>query len=50
MNEEELTTRQEKREQKLKKKREQMLKHGKGLGQVYGSAALKRAKKDKPKD
>lgn len=44
--EENSKTRQEKREQKLKKKREQMPKHGKNLGQIYRDALLKREGKD----
>jgi hypothetical protein len=35
-------TRQERREQKLKKKRERMPKHGKNLARVYLDAVLKR--------
>ena len=35
-------TRQERREQKLRKKREQMKKHGKNLARVYMDAILKR--------
>ena len=35
-------TRQERREQKLRKKRERMSQHGKGLARVYVDAVLKR--------
>jgi hypothetical protein len=42
MTDEELKTRQEKREKKLKKKRERMSKHGKNLARVYMDAILKR--------
>jgi hypothetical protein len=38
-------TRQERREQKLKKKRERMPKHGKNLAKVYIDAILKRFKR-----
>ena len=42
MNEEKAETRQERREKKLKKKRERMPKHGKNLARVYVEAVLKR--------
>jgi hypothetical protein len=42
MTEEELKTRQERRDKKLKKKRERMSKHGKNLARVYVDAILKR--------
>jgi hypothetical protein len=42
MTEEELKTRQERREKKLKKKRERMSKHGKNLARVYMEAIIKR--------
>jgi hypothetical protein len=42
MTEEESKTRQEKREKKLRKKRERMSKHGKNLARVYMDAILKR--------
>jgi hypothetical protein len=35
-------TRQERREKKLRKKRERMKKHGKGLARVYMDAIMKR--------
>jgi hypothetical protein len=38
-------TRQERREKKLRKKREQIIKHGKTLGQMYKDAVEKRLKK-----
>jgi hypothetical protein len=44
MSEEELKTRQERREKKLQKKRERMSKHGKNLARVYMDAILKRLK------
>ncbi len=37
-------TRQERREKKLRKKRDKMPQHGKSLGQIYKSAVLKKAK------
>jgi hypothetical protein len=47
MSEEGLETRQERREKKLKKKREQMPKHGKNLARVYMEAILKRLRREK---
>jgi len=38
----EAETRQERREQKLKRKRERMAKHGKSLARIYMDAILKR--------
>ena len=38
-------TRQERREKKLKKKRERMPKHGKNLAKIYIDAILKRLKR-----
>jgi hypothetical protein len=38
-------TRQERREQKLKKKKERIAKHGKSLAQIYRDAIGKRLKK-----
>ena len=38
-------TRQERREKKLKKKRERMQKHGKDLARIYMDAILKRLKR-----
>ncbi len=37
-------TKQERRERKLKKKRERMSQHGKGLARVYIDAVMKRLK------
>lgn len=37
-------TRQERREKKLKKKRERMAQHGKGLATIYKEAIFKRLK------
>lgn len=42
MNEERIETKQERREKKLKKKRERMPTHGKNLAKVYIDAVLKR--------
>lgn len=42
MSDDELETKQERRERKLKKKRERMSKHGKNLARVYMDAILKR--------
>ena len=42
MSEEVHPTRQERRQQKLQKKREQVKKHGKSLARVYMDAILKR--------
>ncbi len=41
MNEEKVKTRQERREKRLKKKREKMPKHGRGLARIYRDAILK---------
>ncbi len=38
-------TRQERREKKLKKKRERMSQHGKSLARIYVDAVLKRLKR-----
>jgi hypothetical protein len=38
-------TRQERREKKLKKKREKMPQHGRNLAQIYRDAILKRLKR-----
>ena len=40
-----IETRHERREKKLKKKRERMPKHGKNLARVYMDAILKRLKR-----
>ena len=42
MSEDELETKQERRERKLKKKRERIAKHGKNLARIYMDAILKR--------
>jgi hypothetical protein len=42
MSEEGIETKQERREKKLKKKRERIPKHGKNLARVYMDAILKR--------
>ena len=42
MSDNEAETKQERREKKLKKKRERMAKHGKGLAKIYMDAVLKR--------
>jgi len=44
MSNEKIETRQERREQKLKKKREKMPQHGKNLAKIYMDAILKRLK------
>ncbi len=40
-------TRQERREKRLKKKREQMLQHGRSLVRIYRDAILKRLRERK---
>jgi len=45
MSDDELETKQQRREKKLKKKRERMSKHGKNLARVYMDAILKRLKR-----
>jgi len=42
MSEDKVETRQERREKKLKKKRERMSKHGKNLAKIYMDAVMKR--------
>ena len=42
MNSDEAETRQERRQKKLKKKRERMPKHGKNLAKVYMDAVMRR--------
>ena len=42
MNNDDLKARQERREEKLKKERERMAKHGRSLAKVYMDAVLKR--------
>ena len=43
----EIETRQERREKKLRKKRERMSKHGKNLARMYIDAILKRFKRQR---
>lgn len=45
-NENKVETRQERREKKLKKKRERMSKHGKNLAKIYMDAIMKRLKRN----
>ena len=45
MSEEKAETRQERREKKIRKKRERISKHGKNLARVYTDAILKRLRK-----
>jgi hypothetical protein len=45
MNDNQVETRQERRERRLKKKRERMPKHGKNLAKIYIDAILKRLKR-----
>ncbi len=45
MSNDELETRQERREKRTERKRERMLKHGKNLAGVYIDAILKRLKR-----
>ena len=42
MNDNHIETKQERRAKKLRKKRERMAKHGKGLAKVYMDAVMKR--------
>jgi hypothetical protein len=41
-NDEDIETRQERREQRAEKRKENMLKHGKNLAKIYRDAVLKR--------
>ena len=45
MSEPDKETRQERREKKLKKNRERIAKHGKGLAKIYMDAIMKRLKR-----
>jgi len=45
--EKEIETRQERREKKLRKQKERMVKHGKGMAQMYKDAVSKRIKSEK---
>jgi ribosomal protein L25 (general stress protein Ctc) len=47
MSNEPLETRQERREKKLKKKRERIRQHGKNLAKVYMDAVMKRLRRGK---
>ena len=47
MSEDRAKTRQERREKKLKKKRERMPQHGKNLARVYLDAVMKRLKRNR---
>ena len=47
MNEDRIETKQERREKKLKKKRERIPKHGKNLARIYVDAILKRLKRQR---
>ena len=46
-NKQDIETRQERREKKLKKKQERMPKHGKNLAKIYMDAILKRLKRQR---
>jgi len=46
MNNEEAETRQERREKKIRKRRENIPQHGKSLGRIYKNAVAKRFKKE----
>jgi hypothetical protein len=46
-NDDEIETKQERREKKLQKKRERMAKHGKNIAKVYMDAIMKRLKRRK---
>jgi len=45
MNDEQVETKQQRREKKLKKKRERIPKHGRNLARMYIDAILKRLKR-----
>ena len=47
MNDNKVETRQERRERKLKKKRERMPEHGRNLFKIYKDAILKRLKRQR---
>jgi hypothetical protein len=50
MTDNEIETKQERREKKLQRKRERMAKHGKNIAKVYMDAIMKRLRrKGKPK-
>jgi len=46
-NKQDIETRQERREKKLKKKQERIPKHGKNLAKIYMDAILKRLKRQR---
>jgi len=46
-NDDEIETKQERREKKLQKKRERIAKHGKNIAKVYMDAIMKRLKRGK---
>ena len=50
MNNNEPETKQQRREKKLKRKRERMSKHGQGLANIYKEAILKRLRRSKAGD
>ncbi len=45
MSDDELETKQQRRDKKLKKKRERMSKHGKNIARVYMDAIIKRLRR-----
>ena len=45
MSDDEVETKQERRDKKLKKKRERMAKHGKNIARVYMDAIMKRLRR-----
>ena len=47
MTDDEVETRQERREKKLQRKRERIAKHGKSLARIYMDAIMKRLKRKK---
>jgi hypothetical protein len=47
MTDNEIETKQERREKKLQRKRERMAKHGKNIARVYMDAIMKRLKRSK---
>jgi hypothetical protein len=47
VSDDEIETKQERREKKLKKKRERMAKHGKNLARVYMDAIMKRLRRQR---
>jgi hypothetical protein len=49
MTDDEIETKQERRERKLQKKRERMAKHGKNIAKVYMDAIMKRLRRGKGK-